>query len=103
MFRPMALTVSFALLGSLLLSATYVPVMCSLFLKGKKPIKHSPIIEWLHRRYMPALRRVMGARTAVVGTAVARFVVAVFGFPRPGGGLIPRLDAGGVLPQVYRP
>src|SRR5690625_319888 len=102
MFRPMALTVSFALLGSLLLSATYVPVMCSLFLKGKKPIKHSPIIEWLHSRYMPALRRVMGARTAVVGTAVALFVVAVFGFTRLGGEFIPRLDEGDILLQVYR-
>lgn len=102
LFRPMALTVSFALLGSLLLSVTYVPVMCSLFLKGKKPIKHSPIIEWLHRRYMPALRRVMGARKVVVGTAVALFAVAVFGFTRLGGEFIPRLDEGDILLQVYR-
>lgn len=102
LFRPMALTVSFALLGSLLLSVTYVPVMCSLFLKGKKPIKHSPIIEWLHRRYLPALQRVMGARKVVVGTAVALFAVAVFGFTRLGGEFIPRLDEGDILLQVYR-
>lgn len=102
MFRPMALTVSYALLGSLLLSVTYVPAMCSLFLKGKKPIKHSPVIEWLHRRYRPALERVMGARKAVVGTAVALFAISVFGFTRLGGEFIPRLDEGDILLQVYR-
>ncbi len=102
MFRPMAMTVSFALLGALLLSVTYVPVMSSLFLKGKKPIRHSPLIEWLHRRYRPALERVMGARRVVVGTALALFALSIFGFTRLGGEFIPRLDEGDILLQVYR-
>lgn len=61
MFRPMALTVSFALVGALLLSVTYVPAVCSLFLNGKKPVKESKLVEWLHHLYRPALRRRAGA------------------------------------------
>ena len=102
LFRPMALTVSFALIGSLLLSVTYVPVMCSLFLKGRKPIKESRIIEWLHHRYRPLLRRALGARVPVVGAAVALLAVALFGFTRLGGEFIPRLDEGDLSVQILR-
>ena len=60
LFAPMAMTVSFALLGAVILSITYVPVMCSLVFDPSKPVKHSPIIEWLHKVYRPLLDRALG-------------------------------------------
>ncbi len=102
MFRPMALTVSFALIGSLLLSVTYVPVMCSLFLKGRKPIKESKIIEWLHHRYRPVLVRALDSRKLVVGSTVAALAVSLFVFTRLGGEFLPRLDEGDLAIQVIR-
>jgi cobalt-zinc-cadmium resistance protein CzcA len=102
LFRPMALTVSFALLGSLILSVTYVPAMCSLFLKGDKPVKHSPIIEWLHKRYRPALARVMGRRRLVVGAAAGLFALSAVGFAGLGAEFVPRLDEGDLAVQIIR-
>jgi cobalt-zinc-cadmium resistance protein CzcA len=102
LFRPMALTVFFALVGALLLSLTYVPVMCSLFLKADKPIRHSPIIDWLHRRYRPALVRAMARRPMVVGAAVALFALSLVGFTRLGGEFLPRLDEGDLAIQIIR-
>jgi len=102
MFRPMALTVSFALIGSLLLSVTYVPAMCSLFLKGKKPVRESRVIEFFHHRYRPALVRVMARRPLVVGAATALFVLSLFGFSRLGGEFLPRLDEGDLAIQIIR-
>ena len=102
LFRPMALTVTFALIGSLILSVTYVPVMCSLFLKGRKPIKESRIIEFLHHRYQPVLTRALNSGKIVVGTTVALLAIAVFAFTRLGGEFLPRLDEGDFAVQIIR-
>ena len=102
MFRPMALTVTFALVGSLILSVTYVPVMCSLFLKGRKPIKESRVIEFLHHRYRPVLVRALASGRVVVGTTVAALAVSLFVFTRLGGEFLPRLDEGDIAMQIIR-
>ena len=102
LFRPMALTVSFALIGSLLLAVTYVPVMCSYVLKADRPVKHSPLIEFLHKRYRPALVRVMRRRALVVGAAAGLFALSLAGFAGLGAEFIPRLDEGDVAVQVIR-
>jgi cobalt-zinc-cadmium resistance protein CzcA len=102
LFAPMALTVSFALLGAVILSITYVPVMCSLVFDPSKPVKHSPIIEWLHKVYRPLLDRALGLRAVVVGGAAALFALAVFGFGGLGAEFVPRLDEGDVAVQIIR-
>ncbi|GAB5550201.1 MAG: hypothetical protein SangKO_099610 [Sandaracinaceae bacterium] len=102
LFAPMAMTVSFALLGAVLLSITYVPVMCSLVFDPNKPIKHSPIIEWLHRIYRPLLDRAIGMRTVVVGGAAVLFAVAVASFGGLGAEFVPRLDEGDIAVQIIR-
>ncbi len=102
LFAPMALTVSFALIGAVILSVTYVPVMCSLVFDPSKPVKHSPIIEWLHRVYRPLLDRAIGMRTAVVGGAAVLFAVAVASFGGLGAEFVPRLDEGDVAVQIIR-
>lgn len=101
-FRPMALTVSYALIGALILSITYVPMMCSMFLKKKGRIRESPLILFLHRYYKPTLRRVLKARYVVVGIPVVLLVAAAFGFTQLGGEFIPRLDEGDISISLVR-
>ena len=102
LFAPMAMTVSFALLGAVLLSITYVPVMCSLVFDPEKPVKHSPIITWLHRVYRPLLDRAIGMRLVVVGGAAVLFAVAVASFGGLGAEFVPRLDEGDIAVQIIR-
>jgi cobalt-zinc-cadmium resistance protein CzcA len=102
LFRPMALTVSFALLGALLLSVTYVPVMCSFLLKRQTVFRESLIILFLHRYYAPLLQRVLKARYIVTASAILLVTVAVIGFTRLGGEFIPRLDEGDIAMHLIR-
>jgi cobalt-zinc-cadmium resistance protein CzcA len=97
MFRPMALTVSFAILGAMLLCLTFVPAATAWALK--KDIKEEGtiayrIMKFFHRGYDPIIRAALGARAVVVGAAVALLVLAGFIFSRMGGEFIPQLDEG---------
>ncbi|NML64140.1 CusA/CzcA family heavy metal efflux RND transporter [Hymenobacter sp. RP-2-7] len=97
MFRPMALTVSFAIVGAMLLCLTYVPAATAWALK--RDIKEEGtiayrIMKFLHRGYDPVIRAALGARWVVVGAAVALLVLAGFIFSRMGGEFIPQLDEG---------
>lgn len=97
MFVPMALTVIFALLGSLILSLTYVPAMLALILKGKVSEKESPLIRWAKLLYRPSLAFVMKYRAQAVAIAAAVIVISGMIFSRLGGEFIPRLDEGDIL------
>ena len=97
MFRPMALTVSFAIVGAMIMCLTYVPAATAWALK--RDIKEEGtlayrIMKFLHRGYDPIIRAALGARWVVVGSAVALLVLAGFLFSRMGGEFIPQLDEG---------
>ncbi|RYY14988.1 MAG: efflux RND transporter permease subunit, partial [Cytophagaceae bacterium] len=97
MFRPMALTVSFAIMGAMLLCLTYVPAVTAWALR--KDIKEEGtwadrIMKFLHRGYDPIIRWALGARALVLGGAVALLVLAGFIFAHLGGEFIPQLDEG---------
>ena len=97
MFRPMALTVSFAIIGAMLLCLTYVPAATAWALK--KDMKEEGtlayrIMKFLHRGYDPIIRWALGGRWLVVGGAAALLVLAGFIFSRLGGEFIPQLDEG---------
>jgi cobalt-zinc-cadmium resistance protein CzcA len=103
MFRPMALTVSFAIIGAMLLCLTYVPAATAWALQ--KGIKEEGtvadrIMKFLHRGYDPIIRAALGARALVVGAAVALLVLAGFLFSRMGGEFIPQLDEGDIALNV---
>lgn len=102
MFRPMAFTVVFALLGSLVLALTVMPVLATFFLAKIKP-KHDT---WLMRRldglYRPVLERVQGHPKKVLGAAVALFAGSVLLFATLGSEFVPRLDEGSIALQVWR-
>ncbi|MES2005532.1 MAG: CusA/CzcA family heavy metal efflux RND transporter [Bacteroidota bacterium] len=97
MFRPMAQTVSFAILGAFLLSLTYVPMMSALFLS--KNIKHKrnlsdKMMDFLHRIYTPLLRGALRMKKIVVLIAVSLMVIAFFVFSKLGGEFLPQLEEG---------
>ncbi|MEJ7847558.1 MAG: CusA/CzcA family heavy metal efflux RND transporter [Pyrinomonadaceae bacterium] len=97
MFVPMALTVIFALLGSLILSLTYVPAMLALILRGQVSEKESFLIRWAKQLYRPSLAFVMKFRSQVLAVAVALVLISAISFPYLGGEFIPRLDEGDIL------
>ena len=107
MFRPMAQTVGFAILGALILSLTYIPMMSALFLS--KNVSHKKNISdkmmaLFQRGYAPLLRWSIKMKYAVVGAAVALFAITLLIFGRMGGEFIPQLQEGDyafhcILPQ----
>ena len=97
MFRPMAQTVAFALLGAFVLSLTYIPMMSALFLSKK--IKHQPnisdkIMYRVERLYQHALARILHFPKTVLVTALTMFVLAVYTMTTLGGEFIPALEEG---------
>ncbi|MBJ6108189.1 CusA/CzcA family heavy metal efflux RND transporter [Hymenobacter sp. BT523] len=97
MFRPMALTVSFAILGAMLMCLTYVPAVTAWALKkniSEKPNLADRIVGFLHRGYDPIIRAALGMRWLVVGVAVGLLALGGFVFSRLGGEFIPQLDEG---------
>ncbi len=102
MFKPMALTVVFALIGSLLLSLTYVPAMLSFILRGEVSETESPVIRLAKKLYRPAFGFVQGNRRTAVVAAAALVVVSGVIFPFLGSEFIPRLDEGSLAIQIAR-
>ncbi len=102
MFKPMALTVVFALLGSLLLSLTYIPAAMTLLLRGRVAETESVFIRLAKKLYRPALATVTGNRRAALVAAVALVVISGAIFPFLGSEFIPRLDEGSLAVQVQQ-
>ncbi|NNE66236.1 MAG: efflux RND transporter permease subunit [Pyrinomonadaceae bacterium] len=102
MFVPMALTVVFALLGSLILSLTYVPAMLTFILKGKVSEKESILIRWAKKIYKPAFGFTRRYRSQALAVAVALVFISGAIFPYLGAEFIPRLDEGDLAVQVQQ-
>ena len=97
MFRPMALTVFFAILGAFILSLTYVSMASSLMLSRKVHTRKTfsdRVIEKLQAWYRPVLDWVLARNKDVITGAVALFCVSIVGFKYLGGEFIPSLEEG---------
>ena len=97
MFRPMALTVFYAILGAFILSLTYVPMASSLMLSRKVHTRKTfsdRVIEKLQAWYRPVLDWVLARNKDVITGAVALFCVSIVGFKYLGGEFIPSLEEG---------
>lgn len=98
MFRPMAQTVSFAILGAFILSLTYVPMMCALIFPRKMPQHHQSFSERLvlffQKIYSPFIVRALRKKWIVIISAVGLFLGSLWLFFRLGGEFIPTLDEG---------
>jgi len=97
MFGPMAQTVAFAIVGALVLSLTYVPMVSSLVLSKKTGHKKNisdRIIQFFHRLYKPSIEFALKKRALVVGSSIAVLIASIFVFLQLGGEFIPTLDEG---------
>jgi cobalt-zinc-cadmium resistance protein CzcA len=98
LFKPMAWTVTFALLGALVFAIVVAPVMASiLFRKGAKEW-HNPILLWLTRHYRTAVRAAIVHRYTTVAISLLLFAIALFlTFGGPiGSEFLPHLDEGSI-------
>ena len=102
MFAPLAFTIAFALLGSLILSLTLVPMLCTILLK-QSPHAHDPFhIRWLKQSYAFALRPCVRHPVLVVFAALLALGGAFALVPRIGTEFLPPLEEGSVLVSVAR-
>jgi cobalt-zinc-cadmium resistance protein CzcA len=102
MFRPMGITVILALTGALILSMTLTPALCAYFLKVKEE-KENPVLHKVTQWYEPLLKHALRRRVAVVGGALAFFVLCASFIPRLGFEFIPELDEGAMAIQIGYP
>jgi cobalt-zinc-cadmium resistance protein CzcA len=105
MFRPMALTVIFALVGSMVLSMTVMPVLASLALRragGGRVHREPRLVRWLKDRYRPVLEWVLRHVKGVLAAAAAVVLVAAALATRLGSEFIPRLNEGTVVINTVR-
>jgi cobalt-zinc-cadmium resistance protein CzcA len=103
LFRPMALTVIFALAGSMILSLTLMPVLASYLLPQRMEHREPRLVRAIKWLYAPVLRFTMHQKAAVIGLAACVLVFA-FGFVAPNLGreFVPKLSEGAISINVIR-
>jgi cobalt-zinc-cadmium resistance protein CzcA len=103
MFRPMAITVCSALIGSLIFALTVVPAATAVALGGKVKAHHDPAwYRFLHARYMAVLGWVMRHRALNLATSVVVLAVSLGSLAYIGTDFMPRLDEGSLLIQTRK-
>ncbi len=114
MFQPMAYTFGFAVLGAIILSLTYVPMISAVFLKPpregnksifvrfERAIQHlsDRIMRFVHAGYKPILNLALTYRKTVLILALGLLAVSGYVFSRMGGEFIPKLDEGDIAMQA---
>ncbi|MBI4613087.1 MAG: efflux RND transporter permease subunit [Planctomycetes bacterium] len=102
LFRPMALTVIFALTGSLVLSLTLIPALASLLLPRKISHREGFLMRGLKFLYRPVVRFALWARWPVMAGALALLVWGAWLASRLGSEFIPRLSEGSIVINTVR-
>tara|TARA_R110000765_G_scaffold9911_3_gene30837 strand:- start:13076 stop:17488 length:4413 start_codon:yes stop_codon:yes gene_type:complete len=113
MFRPMAFTFGFAVLGAIILCLTYVPMISALFLKpttnqnswfakfeNRIDRFSDKIMNGLNRAYVPLLNFALRFKTGVIIAAVGLLLIAGLIFSTMGGEFIPKFDEGDIAMQA---
>ena len=98
LFRPMALTVAFALLGALTFSILIAPVLASLLFRGGVREWHNPVMAFLTKHYRRRLRWCLGHRVLTVGVGVATLAASLILWFSGiiGSEFLPHLDEGAI-------
>ena len=103
-FSPMAYTLSFALLGAILLTLTLVPALLSFSLRYTDLAeRHSRWMHWLQERYRAFLVSAMPRKTAITLASCAILAVALVLAPRLGSEFLPKLDEGNIWLTITLP
>ncbi len=103
MFHPLALTFIYALIGALAVALLIIPAMCFWFLK--KPIyeKHSPVVEWTKKLYLPALDRVLNRPKPILVVSTTVLIATCCLIPFLGSEFMPSLDEGSIWLRLRMP
>ncbi|MCB1949393.1 CusA/CzcA family heavy metal efflux RND transporter [Nitrosomonas sp.] len=103
-FSPMAFTISFALLGALIISLTLVPALLSYFI-GKSALteRHNPLVHYLQRRYTALLQPVLRHPVKFITAAVLALILSLATIPKIGTEFMPKLDEGNIWLTVTMP
>ena len=102
MFKPMAMTFSFALIGAMLLCFTYVPVISSLILKPARESEKNisvRLMRFLNLMYEPTIHWALASKKLVLGIALLLLTMSIFLFTTMGGEFVPTLDEGDFVIQ----
>jgi Cu(I)/Ag(I) efflux system membrane protein CusA/SilA len=98
LFRPLAFTKTFAMIGATLIAVTLVPVLCTFLLSGKFHSEQSnPVMRFLHRIYEPALNWALKHRAATIFLAFLLFCGAIFLASGIGKEFMPPLNEGDLM------
>ena len=99
MFKPMALTFMFAMIGVMILCLTYVPMMSAWFIRPDKKEKASwgdRFVIWLENLYEPVLGKALNKSKWIIASAVVLLGLSIFTFTTMGGEFVPQLDEGDI-------
>jgi len=101
MFKPMAMTFSFALIGAMIFGFTYVPVISSLFLRPPKNTNNFShrMMNWLKNLYIPSIKFSLAHKNIILGASIILMAISAFTFSRMGGEFVPTLDEGDFVIQ----
>ncbi|HEY9684288.1 MAG TPA: CusA/CzcA family heavy metal efflux RND transporter [Oculatellaceae cyanobacterium] len=102
MFKPMSLTIVFALAGSLLLSLTYIPAMLTLIMQGDVSEKDSLLVRLVKPVYEKALHLAASYKFQTFAVALVLLILSIITLPMLGAEFIPRLDEGSLAVQIQQ-
>ena len=102
-FAPMAWSVTSALVGSLILSLTLVPLLCYVLLRKNLPEKENWLVHWCKGAYRPSLSWAIGHRKLVIGAAIAALAASLAVIPQLGTEFLPELNEGSIWINVPLP
>jgi Cu(I)/Ag(I) efflux system membrane protein CusA/SilA len=98
LFRPLALTKTFAMAAAALLSVTLVPVLMGFFVKGRiRPENSNPLNRWAAALYRPLLRWALRQRLVVLGGAAALLAITIVPLGQLGSEFMPPLREGSLM------
>jgi cobalt-zinc-cadmium resistance protein CzcA len=103
LFHPMADTMSVALVGALILTLTFVPVMCSAWFRGGVRVKTNRVYEWLRLEYARELKWFLARPGLAMVTATLIFGASLLLIPFIGGEFMPHLDEGALWVRATLP
>ncbi len=100
LFSPIAFTISFAMLGSLIFAIAIAPTMCTYFFKVKMKSKRNIVIEFLKKIYIQVLKRVVKHRRFLIILSVLTLIIGLLLIPYLGTEFVPTLDEGSIMIRV---
>ncbi|MEZ4699283.1 MAG: CusA/CzcA family heavy metal efflux RND transporter [Rhodothermales bacterium] len=102
LFRPMAITVATAVLGSLVLALVYIPAMAAIVFRKGIRVRRNYLMEWLRPLYQRFLETFLDRKFVIFGGALTVLVAALILMPMLGTEFLPELDEGSILVEQVR-